>query len=120
MSKSTLVIGASLKPYRYSHLAIQRLVNLGYPVFAVGRDIGEVHGITIRQEVDNFSDIHTVTLYLNADAQREYYESILALNPKRIIFNPGAENAEFKKRALESGIEAFNACNLVMLSANTF
>ena len=93
-TKKTLVLGASSNPQRYSYLAVRRLRNAGHPVSAIGRmpaTVGDVEIVTDRQMV---KDVDTVTLYLNPANQKEYYDYILSLHPKRIIFNPGAENSE--------------------------
>ncbi len=42
------------------------------------------------------------------------------INPKRIIFNPGTENEEFKQLATQNGVEPIEACTLVMLSIGNF
>ncbi len=93
--KKTLVIGASLKPTRYSNIAINRLTLYKHPVVALGLRKGEVAGIPIETEKIPFKGIDTVTLYLNPQRQAEYYDYIISLNPKRVIFNPGTENPEF-------------------------
>ena len=94
--KKTLVLGASDNPARYSYLAIQRLRKEGHPVVAIGRKESTVADVKIEKHTSSFSDIDTVTLYLNPVHQKEYYNYILSLHPKRIIFNPGAENEELK------------------------
>ena len=66
------------------------------------------------------NDIDTVTLYLNNKHQQEYHDYILSLKPKRIIFNPGAENPELEKLAEENGIKTMEACTLVLLSTGQF
>jgi len=120
MLKKTLVLGASLKPVRYSNLAIRRLVEYGHPVVAVGRREGEVEGVEILTGMPELSGIDTVTVYLNEDNQKPFEEYILKLKPRRIVFNPGAENPRFKKIAAGQGIEVEDACTLVMLSVGTF
>ena len=120
MLKKTLVLGASLKPVRYSNLAIRRLVGQGHPVVAIGRRAGEVEGVGILTGMPDLKDIDTVTVYLNEDNQKPFQEYILQLKPKRIIFNPGAENPQLRKLAAASGIEAVEACTLVMLSVGSF
>ena len=120
MLKKTLVLGASLKPVRYSNLAIRRLAEHGHPVVAVGRREGDVNGVKILTGMPELSDIHTITVYLNEDNQEAFEDYMLKLKPARIIFNPGAENPNFKKRATEKGIEVDDACTLVMLSVGTF
>jgi len=118
--KKTLVLGASTKPERVSNQAIHRLVRGGYEVVAVGNREGEVAGIPIHKGPTSFSDVDTITLYLNAQRQREYYDYIIALQPSRIIFNPGTENPELAKLARENSIETEVACTLVMLSLGDY
>ena len=77
--KKTLVIGASLKPNRYSNLAINRLISHNRPVEAIGLRSGVVAGVTILTEKVPFEDIHTVTLYLNPNRQKDYYNYIVSL-----------------------------------------
>src|SRR5882757_11303865 len=102
--KKTLVLGASDNPARYSYLAIQRLRKYEHPVVAIGRRNTQVGDVPIGKEKKSFDNIDTVTLYLNPFHQREYYDYILSLKPKRLIFNPGAENEELEKLAEANGI----------------
>ena len=120
MKKKTLVLGASLKPARYSNLAINRLVRHGQPTVAIGLRKGNVNGVDIKTEKYPFEDIDTITLYLNAKRQQEYYDYILSLNPERVIFNPGTENPELYDLLRQNGIQFENACTLVMLSSNQY
>jgi predicted CoA-binding protein len=118
--KHTLVLGASDNPSRYSYLAVERLRKQGHPVKAIGRKHSIVGDVPIDTERKQWMDIHTVTLYLNRDHQREYQDYILSLDPDRIIFNPGAENPELEQLAKEKGIQTMNACTLVMLSTGQY
>jgi hypothetical protein len=118
--KKTLVLGASGNPSRYSHLAIHRLVSYGHPVHAIGKKPVIVAGVNVETEKKIIDTIHTVTLYLNAAHQREFYDYILSLKPKRIIFNPGAENEELTLRAIQNGIQTTDACTLVLLSTGQY
>lgn len=120
MKKKTLVLGASLNPSRYSNLAIKRLVSHNQPAVAVGLKKGEVQGVEITNELEGFDDVDTVTLYLNPQRQKEYYDYILSLEPKRVIFNPGTENPELYRLLREKNIEIEVACTLVMLSTNQY
>jgi uncharacterized protein len=120
MEKKTLVLGASDNPSRYSYLAVQRLRNHGHPVVAVGRKNTKVADVNIETEKVKFDNIDTITLYLNPQHQQEYYDYIFSLHPKRIIFNPGAENDELAALAIQKGIEPIEACTLVMLSTNQY
>lgn len=118
--KKTLVFGASLKPNRYSYYAIQRLVANGIKTEAFGIREGIVSGVKVSSAIDNFSDIHTISLYLNPDRQKQYYQEIIELKPKRVLFNPGTENPEFYSLLQEKGIEAEEACTLVLLSTGQY
>ncbi|WP_037320220.1 CoA-binding protein [Salegentibacter sp. Hel_I_6] len=120
MEKKTLVLGASLKPSRYSNIAIKRLVSYKQPTVALGLRKGEVDGVTIGSEKVPFSDIDTVTLYLGPPRQKEYYDYIVSLNPVRVIFNPGTENPEFYQILRNNNIEVEIACTLVMLGTNQY
>ncbi|HEY1022580.1 MAG TPA: CoA-binding protein [Flavisolibacter sp.] len=119
-AKKTLVLGASDNPSRYSYLAMNRLKAHDHPVVAVGRKASEVAGIAISKSPVEEKDVDTITLYLNPTHQQEYYNYILDLKPKRIIFNPGTENPELMKMAREQGIEPVVACTLVMLATGQY
>ena len=120
MDKKTLVLGASLKPSRYSNFVIQKLVNNGFEVVAFGLKPGTVAGIQIKAELLPYKNIDTVTLYLNPARQKDYYNYIVSLKPKRVIFNPGTENPEFYTILRENNIAFEVACTLVLLSTNQY
>ncbi|MDN3492512.1 CoA-binding protein [Winogradskyella bathintestinalis] len=120
MNKKTLVIGASLKPQRYSNIAIKRLRSYNHEVKGFGLRSGEVEDVTIDTELMSYKDIDTVTLYLNPQRQKPYYEYIIGLKPKRIIFNPGTENPEFYNQLKQNDIDFEVACTLVMLSTGQY
>jgi predicted CoA-binding protein len=118
--KKTVVLGASPNPMRYSYLAVNRLRANQHPVVAIGKRVGPVSDISIQTDHPHFDGVHTITLYLNANNQKQYYDYIMSLHPKRIIFNPGAENEELAKMASKEGIQAIEACTLVMLSTGQY
>ena len=118
--KKTLVLGASSKAEQYSNMAVRNLLSAGHPVEAIGRDTFSIENVKVKTNPEPLADIHTVTLYLNASRQAEYEDYILSLHPKRIIFNPGAENPSFSDKAKQQGVEVLDACTLVMLSVGTF
>ena len=120
MVKKTLVLGASVNPERYSNIAIKRLVLKSYQVFAIGIKKGKINEININNELIAHKNIHTVTLYLNKKKQKEYYNYILSLKPKRVIFNPGTENQEFYKILEKESIAYSEACTLVLLYTNQY
>ncbi len=118
--KKTLVLGASLNPSRYSNYVIHKLVAAGHPVVALGLRSGEVAGVTVSKEKTEYRDVDTITLYLGPKNQPEYYDYILSLQPKRVLFNPGTENPELYEILRENNIHFDIACNLVLLSTNQY
>jgi predicted CoA-binding protein len=120
MKKKTLVFGASDKPHRYSYLAMKSLLAKGHEVIGIGKHNGTVADVEIETEQQPYENIDTVTLYINPAHQKEYYDYILSLKPKRIIFNPGTENPELEELARNNQIEAVEACTLVMLSTGQY
>ncbi|HEY2727318.1 MAG TPA: CoA-binding protein [Parafilimonas sp.] len=120
MSKKTVVLGASPNPSRYSYLAVNRLLAHGHKVIPIGRRKGKINNADIITEPIQSENVDTITLYLNAQNQKQYYNYILSLHPNRIIFNPGAENEELAKLAIQNSIEPIEACTLVLLSTNQF
>lgn len=120
--KKTLIVGATTNTYRYAYLAAQMLVEYKFPIVPIGIKKGEVFGEPILDimEKPSLDGIDTITLYIGPDHQAEWYNYLLDLKPKRIIFNPGTENAKFAKMAEDRGIEAIEACTLVMLRTRQF
>lgn len=116
----TLVLGASENPDRYSNKAMLRLLDKGHKIVAIGKQKGTVAGVPIITERPAMNDIDTVTLYLNPMNQKAYYDYILSLKPRRIIFNPGTENDELERKAASIGINVLEACTLVMLGTGQY
>jgi predicted CoA-binding protein len=119
-NKKTLIIGASENPERYANKAFHSLTKHGHEVLMVGNKEGVIDQIPIHKEIISFNDVDTVTLYVNPKNQETYYNYILSLKPKRVIFNPGTENAEFENIAQKAGIETIEACTLVLLSIGQY
>jgi uncharacterized protein len=120
MDFKTLVIGASTNPQRFSYLAIKSLVKHKVDVVAIGLKEGEVEGVKILVDKPQLKDIHTISLYLNQERQRDYLDYFISLKPKRIIINPGTENGELMKLAREHNIKLIFDCTLVMLNNGTY
>lgn len=122
MGKKTLIVGATNNPSRYAYLAAERLTRAKHEIIPIGIKKGSVLGQEI-QDLRTFpilKDIDTITLYIGPQHQPEYYDYLIGLNPKRIIFNPGTENPEFAEKAAENGIEAEFACTLVMIGSGVY
>ncbi|CAL1516494.1 CoA-binding protein [Chitinophaga sp. MM2321] len=118
--KLTVVLGASPNPARYSNMAVTRLTAKGHPVVAIGKRAASIGDTPVITEHPALENVDTVTLYLNPVLQQEYYDYILQLHPRRIIFNPGTENEELAAMATQHNIQPVEACTLVMLSTGQF
>jgi predicted CoA-binding protein len=118
--KKTVVIGASDNPGRFSYKAVHQLKRSGHEVVPVGIKKGEVAGLPIETEKPPIDEVDTVTLYVGPQNQPSWYDYILSLKPKRIIFNPGTENMELERKAQEQNIKTMHACTLVMLSVGNY
>jgi predicted CoA-binding protein len=118
----TLVIGASENTERYSNMAVRLLRTYGHTVLAIGNRSGKIADVEIKtfESAKDFSQIDTVTLYLNPLRQQMYYQFILDLKPRRVIFNPGTENDEFIERLENAGIATDEACTLVLLRTGQY
>lgn len=120
MRKHTLVIGASLKEERYSNRVIKALTAKNVETVAFGLRQGEVAGVMIDTVLMAYENIHTVTLYLNPKRQEAYYNYIISLQPKRVIFNPGTENTTFQELLKTESIDFEESCTLVLLATNQY
>ena len=119
-NKKTLVLGASESTSRYGNMALRRLRANGHEVVAIGRREGQVGDVVIHKSKLQEEGIDTVTMYMNEQNQKEYEDYILSLKPKRIIFNPGAENYTLAQKAEQQGVQTIEACTLVMLSTGQY
>lgn len=115
-----LLMGASDNPERYSYKAINMLINHKHDVTPVSIKKSSVAGIEFIKEFPKNEEFDTVTLYINPKLQKQYYQEIVDLKPRRVIFNPGTENEEFQAVLKENNIEPVEACTLVMLTIGTF
>ena len=120
MKKKTLVLGASMNPERFSYMAVRKLKYGNIPVVAVGFREGEISGVRIEKSFPKFEDIHTITIYIGPKNLTAYYDYILSLKPKRVIFNPGTESQAFAEILSSEGIEVINACTLIMISKHLY
>ena len=119
--KTSAVIGASPVLGRYSNQATQWLQDHGHKVYALGRRPGNIGNVEIQTEwPESIENLDTVTLYVGPANQAELYQYILSLKPKRLIFNPGTENAELFNLATKAGIDSEEACTLVMLRVGNY
>ncbi len=118
--KKTIVLGASPNPMRFSHKAVKSLIRHGYEVVPIGIRRGKIMDEDIIIGKPDINQVHTITLYLRPEIQKEYYKYIMSVYPKRIIFNPGTENHELIKMALKEEIEVSIGCTLVMINTGKY
>jgi predicted CoA-binding protein len=122
-SFKTVVLGATTNPARYAYRAVDQLLNHKIEVVPVGIRKGQTAGdLPILNGQPPIENVHTLTLYINREIQKQYYDYILQLKPKRAIFNPGTENTELygilQEKAPDTHIEI--ACTLVLLSIGNY
>ncbi|NUM32210.1 MAG: CoA-binding protein [Bacteroidetes bacterium] len=122
MQKPTIILGASTNPERYSYIATEFLQQKKHPVYPVGIKKGEILGNPILNDFETLKhkNIHTITLYLNEQNQKQWYDKILDIKPVRVIFNPGSENQELENILNHNHIETVNACTLVLLRTGQY
>lgn len=115
------VLGASPNPERYSNKAIRQLKSKGHEVLPVNPGHQTIEGLPVAPSLDKIEGpVDTVTVYVGPAHIGPLIKDIVALRPRRVILNPGAESAELAAALEESGIPHIEACTLVMLSTGQF
>jgi predicted CoA-binding protein len=120
VKEKVLVIGASPNPSRYSFIATEMLTEYGHEVYPYGIRKGTIGNLPIKLNWPENKQIDTVTMYVGPPLQEQYFENIIKLKPKRVIFNPGTENEQFYALLKENGIAYEEACTLVLLRTRQF
>lgn len=121
MSVNVAVIGASSHPEKYSYKAVMLLKEKGHTVFPVHNSIQDIEGMKVYSSIQAISEpVDTISVYVSKEISSKLTDEFIRKNPKRIIFNPGAENPELQAIAAKKGIKTLNACTLVMLRTNQF
>src|SRR3972149_8218265 len=117
---TTLIIGASSNPQRYANHALKYLRKQDIKVYAIGLRPDIVDDVAIQTGFPELGNIHTVLLYIGPDKQKEYYNYIISLQPKRLIFNPGTVNSGLINLAEKKGIKVVVNCALTMMYDLTY
>ena len=121
MPINTLIIGASAKPHRYAYKALEALTAAQHHCSLLANRSGEILGIPVFTAFSELqSPIDTVTLYLNATRLEPMLEAIIALKPRRVIFNPGTESTSAQACLRAQGIDCIEDCTLIMLRENRY
>lgn len=121
MAQRVAVLGASKKRDRYSNQAIRMLREYDHEVIPVNPREQEIEDLPVVADISQIKQpIDSLTVYLNPKISAGMAEKITALNPGRVILNPGAESPELEKRLDDHDIPYLHACTLVMLRTNQF
>jgi predicted CoA-binding protein len=120
-AQTVAILGASPKPDRYAYKAFEMLRRFGHTPIPINPAFDEIEGEKCYPKLsDAPKPIDTVTMYLGAARSNPLIPEIIEAKPRRIIMNPGAENAELAEQAEEAGIEVVEDCTLVMLQTGQF
>ena len=112
-----VVLGASVKPDRYSHQAVLRFAARGYqvvPVHPSGADVGG-HP-TVRSLAEVPSPVDILSVYLNPTLGLAEVPAIIRLAPRLVILNPGTEDPGLRQTLEAAGLRVAEACTLVLLA----
>ncbi len=121
MKEVVAVIGASENPEKYAYQAFMLLRKYGHRPIPVSPKLARLEGEKAYATLQDIPEkIDTLTMYVSAEKSSPMLPVILAAKPKRVIFNPGAENPELGKKCKEAGIDVEEACTLVLLRTNQF
>lgn len=120
-TERVVIIGASDNPERYSHQAQLLLRQHGHEVVPVHPKLAEIEGVPVVADVSAISGpVDTVTLYVGPQISLTLKDKLIALKPRRVIFNPGTENAALEQALMNAGIACEEACTLVLLRTGQF
>lgn len=120
-SERVVIVGASDKPDRYAHKAMVQLLCHGHEVVLVHPRLREIEGRPVLPDLTQVEgSIDTITLYVNPAISSRMAEALIALHPRRVLFNPGTENPGLAQKLQAAGIATEEACTLVLLATGAF
>ena len=120
-AQRVVIVGASDNPERYSHRALLSLRQHGHAVVPVHPKLAEIEGVPVVADLSAITGaVDTVTMYVGAAISAGLKDQLIALKPRRVIFNPGAENAHLQEALQQAGIACEEACTLVLLNTGQF
>jgi hypothetical protein len=115
------VVGASPNEERYSNKAVRLLKEQGHTAIPVAPKHERICGEEVHASLrDVPHDVDTVSMYVAPARQEAIIDAIVDLAPRRVIFNPGAENPGAYERLEDGGVEVVEACTLVLLRTGRF
>ena len=120
-SERVVIVGASDNPERYSHKALLLLRHHGHEILPVHPKLTSIEGVPVMSDLSQVAGpVDTVTMYVGAAISKGLTDKLVAMKPKRVIFNPGAENPELQERLTTAGVDVEEACTLVLLRIGQF
>ena len=123
-SEITFILGASDKVDRYSYQARSMLHEYGFRTALISPRVKLVEGEIVHPDIKSavlaVGNPDTITMYVGASVSSQMKNEILSSQPRRVIFNPGSENADLAAALRNSGVAVLEACTLVMLRTGQF
>lgn len=121
MTEKVVILGASDKSDRFAYKAMVMLKQYGHEIVLVHPTLTEIAGQPVYSDLSKVPrPVDTLTVYVNPRISISMKDQIIALKPKRVIFNPGTENPAIAFDLKKTGIDTIHACTLVMLSTGEF
>jgi uncharacterized protein len=121
LPQRVVIVGASDKPDRYAHKAMRALLQHGHQVSLVHPVLDSIDGLPVHHDLASVpTPVDTVTLYVGPAVSAGLGEKLVALQPRRVLFNPGTENPALEFLLSAAGIRAERACTLVLLATGAF
>lgn len=119
--QTVVVLGASAKPQRYSYKAVKLLLQYNHIVIPVHPKLVQIEALKVLPSLSDIdTPVDTLAMYIGAERSHLLLDEIIALKPKRVIFNPGTESTIIEDKLTEEGIHFVHDCTLVMLQSNQF
>ena len=121
MTETVAILGVSDDESRYSNMAMYALQKHEHRVVLVNPRLEQIEGQQCYKSLSLYQgDVDTITLYVAPKILVGLVPEIIAARPKRVIFNPGTEDAAVMAELQAQGIVTQEACTLVLLSTRQY
>lgn len=120
-NKPTILLGASSNPERYANKAQRLLKQHGHTTIPVNPSEKEILGDSVLKSLAGYQgEVDTVTVYVRPAVLETMVNEVIAVKPKRVIFNPGTEDQALQTKIGKAGIAVEEACTLVLLNTGQY
>ena len=120
-NQTIVVLGASNKSHRYANKAIRMLLEYGYHVIPVHPKLENIEGLVVKHSLENIVEVvDTLAMYIGPERSKDLINSIIKLNPARVILNPGTESDPLELALMNHDISFVKDCTLLMLEHGRF